>query len=132
MRRKGVGGGWVRGGEKKTVHEKQKERKGEREVNVDVWAVTVRYLRSPQRRAQAALVQVPLVCRVMLCLSVSQSHSLSRCLKSEFSYWRARLDIMNNFSLLNAGMKRKWSYLGMPGLSVRLILSAWPCVCVRV
>lgn len=60
------------------VHEKLKERRErEREVNVNVWAVTVRYLRAPQRRAQAALVQVPLVCRVMLCLSVCLSHTVS-------------------------------------------------------
>lgn len=60
---------------------KKGEEEGMREVNVSVWAVTVRYLRAPQRRAQAALVQVLLVCRVMLCLSVclsvSHSHSLT-------------------------------------------------------
>lgn len=110
---------------------KKGEEEGMREVNVSVWAVTVRYLRAPQRRAQAALVQVLLVCRVMLCLSVcvcfslTQSHSLSGWLKSEFSFWQVHLDIMNNFNPLNAGMKRKWPYLGIQPLSVRLVLSAW-------
>lgn len=70
-------------GERERVQRKCKkgEEEGMREVNVSVWAVTVRYLRAPQRRAQAALVQVLLVCRVMLCLSVclsvSHSHSLT-------------------------------------------------------
>lgn len=64
-----------------------------------------------------------------VCLSVrfslTQSHSLSGWLKSEFSFWQVHLDIMNNFNPLNAGMKRKWPYLGIQPLSVRLVLSAW-------
>lgn len=66
---------------------KKGEEEGMREVNVSVWAVTVRYLRAPQRRAQAALVQVLLVCRVMLCLSVclflTHTVSLSQWLVEE-------------------------------------------------
>ena len=106
------------GTKEERVHERLRERRWRedergREVNVDVWAVTVRYLRAPRRRAQAALVQVPLVCRMVLCLSVclsvclTQSHSLTRCLTSEFSYCRVHLDTMNNFSPVKAGMKRK-------------------------
>ncbi len=64
----------------------------------------------------------------MTVFCLTQSHSLSRWLKSEFSYWRVHLDKMNNFAL-NAGMKRKWPYSGMQPLCVRLVLSAWPCVC---
>lgn len=67
---------------------KKGEEEGMREVNVSVWAVTVRYLRAPQRRAQAALVQVLLVCRVMLCLSVclflTHTVSLSQWLVEEW------------------------------------------------
>lgn len=72
---------------------RQKERRG-----VSVWAVTVGYLRPPLRRAQAALVQVLLVCRVLLpclsvCLSVSLSYSLQ---KPEFLYWQVELDLMTS------------------------------------
>ena len=70
------------GTKEERVHERLRERRWRedergREVNVDVWAVTVRYLRAPRRRAQAALVQVPLVCRMVLCLSVCLSDTVS-------------------------------------------------------
>lgn len=78
------GGGAGKMGKKSARETKAEE---EREVNVNVWAVTVRYLRVPQRRAQSALVQVLLVFTVMLwlsvCLSVCLTVSLSRSLLDE-------------------------------------------------